>query len=384
MPGHRFDVEALGNPAAEQGPLEDRQEGRDRFAAREGRVGNHAGGIVKQRDQVGLVAPAIVGVEHRRPVHDVAHPELVGGVVTEAAAVLARRPVARARHQAVATEEAMDGRRRERHVGGDALLGARGGDDERHAVGRVRLLQRAERVGDGLRQRAGVPVVGAQARLEAVEAGAAIGVEPIAQRLGSHVAARGAGDVVLAVGLVAQARVERAITDRQMEQIGDQAVAKQGDGVGVRDGIGWGHRSSSPQKRGERDPHRTGPARSAPIPCGAADGEPSRRTARRWNPSGVGSVARCGAAWVRSASNADGVTSATRTAASRASPVKRSGNSVTTARRARRTGLSRRRTQRTAEGSVMSGRRTSAAASTLRAVSTVATTCSIGSSSPGK
>jgi hypothetical protein len=40
--------------------------------------------------------------------------------------------------------------------------------------------------------------------------------------------------------------------------------------------------------------------------------------------------------------------------------------------------------QRTADASVMSGRRRSAAASTLRAASTVATTCSIASSSPGK
>ncbi len=69
---------------------------------------------------------------------------------------------------------------------------------ERDAVGRVRLFQRAELIGDGLRERAGVALIGPRARLEAVEAGAAIGVEPIAQRLGGDAAARGARDVVLA------------------------------------------------------------------------------------------------------------------------------------------------------------------------------------------
>jgi hypothetical protein len=49
------------------------------------------------------------------------------------------------------------------------------------------------------------------------------------------------------------------------------------------------------------------------------------------------------------------------------------------------TGATRRRTQRTALGSVIgSRRRASAAASTLRACSTVATTCSISASVPGK
>lgn len=57
----------------------------------------------------------------------------------------------------MATEEAMDGGGRERHVGRHALLRARRGDDQRHAVGRVGFLQRAELIGDGLRERARVP-----------------------------------------------------------------------------------------------------------------------------------------------------------------------------------------------------------------------------------
>lgn len=144
-------VQTFRNAAAEDRAFEDGQEGGHRFAAREGRVRNHPGRIVEQRDEVRLVPPAVLGVEHRRPVHDVAHPELVGGVVTEAAPVFARGCVGRTRHQAVTTKQAVDGRRREGHVGGHARLGAGGGNDERDAVGRVRLFQRAELVGDGAR-----------------------------------------------------------------------------------------------------------------------------------------------------------------------------------------------------------------------------------------
>ena len=61
---------------------------------------------------------AIVGVEDRRPVHDVAHPELAGGVEGEAAPVLARRLLRAARHQPLAAEQPMDGRRREQHSAG--------------------------------------------------------------------------------------------------------------------------------------------------------------------------------------------------------------------------------------------------------------------------
>jgi hypothetical protein len=67
-----------------------------------------------------------------------------------------------------------------------------------------------------LRHRAGRPRPGAgracapypvRPRLERVEADAAIGVEPIAQRLGGHAAPRAAGDLVLTVGFFAQLRL---------------------------------------------------------------------------------------------------------------------------------------------------------------------------------
>ena len=95
------DVEALGNAAAQDRAFEDGQEGGDGFAAREGGVGN--------RSRVASSSSAIRYVlcrrrssasSTRRPVHDVAHPELVGGVEREAAAVLGRGRVGRARHQA--------------------------------------------------------------------------------------------------------------------------------------------------------------------------------------------------------------------------------------------------------------------------------------------
>ena len=90
------DVQALWDSAAQDRALEDRQKGRDGFAAREGGVGNQAGRIVEQRDQVRLVPPAILGVEHGRPVHHITHPELVRAVVTEAPPVLAGGSVGRA------------------------------------------------------------------------------------------------------------------------------------------------------------------------------------------------------------------------------------------------------------------------------------------------
>jgi hypothetical protein len=44
------------------------------------------------------------------------------------------------------------------------------------------------------------------------------------------------GDLVLAIGFLTQVRVQRPVARRQMQQIGDEAVAKQRDGLVVR----WG------------------------------------------------------------------------------------------------------------------------------------------------
>jgi hypothetical protein len=162
------------------------------------------------------VAPAIVGVVDARAVHDVAHPELVGRVEGEAAPVLRGRLVHPARHETLAAQQPMHGGRRQHDLRRHALLLARGGDHHRDTEGRVGLLERTELVGDGLWQGAHLPAVAPRLRLERVEAAAPVGIEPIAQRLGGHVAARAPGDVVLALGLVTQPPVQRAVARRQM------------------------------------------------------------------------------------------------------------------------------------------------------------------------
>jgi hypothetical protein len=80
-------VAALGDTAAANGLLQRRQE--RRHVLREGKrgEGHHACGVVDERDEVRLLAPASAQ-RHHRPVHDVAHPELVGVLEREAATVL--------------------------------------------------------------------------------------------------------------------------------------------------------------------------------------------------------------------------------------------------------------------------------------------------------
>ena len=60
------DVEPLRNAAAADRALEDRQEGGDALAAREGRVRHEPRRIVEQRDQIGLVPPPVLLVEDAR------------------------------------------------------------------------------------------------------------------------------------------------------------------------------------------------------------------------------------------------------------------------------------------------------------------------------
>ena len=86
--GAVVDVEPLGDAAAQDGLLEHGQEGGGVLGEREGGVGHDAGGVVEKRDEVGSCACACRRRD-RGAVHDVAHPELVGLLEGEAAAVLA-------------------------------------------------------------------------------------------------------------------------------------------------------------------------------------------------------------------------------------------------------------------------------------------------------
>ena len=337
------------------------------------------------------MAPAIVGVEDARAMHDIAHPEFVGRVEGEAAAVLRGRLLRGAGHESLAAEQPMHGGRREHDLGGNQLVLARGRDQHRHAESGVRLFEDTELVSHGGRQGARVPGVTPRARLERVEAAAAIGVEPIAQRLGGDAAARAAGDLVLAIGFLAQLRVQRPVARRQMQQIGDQAVAKQRDGLVV----GWGrdrqqqlmltairHRSSLPAIGGQAGSSAGRRPGVSPHPVLAGRARRARRAGWGTNPSGRGRAGSNAGARAQGDQRVVGV----QRGADRAEvggPAKRSGSRVTTASSVARTSVNRRRTHRTADGSTMSGRRTSAAASILRAASTCATTRSRSSRSPG-
>ena len=80
----------------------------------------------------------------------------------------------------------------------------------------MRFFEGTELIGDGLRQGPRVPGVAPGARLERVEAPAAIGVEPIPDRLGGDAPAGTAGDLIVAIGFRAELRVQGPVAWRQM------------------------------------------------------------------------------------------------------------------------------------------------------------------------
>ena len=238
------DVEPGGHPAALEGPREDRQEREDVLAAGKRRVRHDARRVVEQRDQIRLVPTAILVVLHARAVHHVAHPEVVGERKRKAPTVLRGGGLRGAHHQAVARQEAMHGRGRHDEVRRDQAALARRRDQHQHAEGGGLLLQRAQRVGDGRRERTRPADIAPRPRLQRVEAAAAIGVEPLPQRPGRDASARGAGNVVLAIGLLLEPGVEGAVAGAHVAQIGDEPVAEERHGVGMGGEIRRRHRSS--------------------------------------------------------------------------------------------------------------------------------------------
>jgi len=120
----------------------------------------------------------------------------------------------------------MDGGRRQDDLGRDELLLPRDAEEHRDTERGMRLFEGTELIGDGLRQGPRVPSVAPGTRLERVEASAAIGVEPIPDRLRGDASAGAAGDLIVAIGFRAELRVQGSVAGRQMQEIGDQAVAK--------------------------------------------------------------------------------------------------------------------------------------------------------------
>ena len=125
------DVEALGQSAAQDRLLEHGQEGGGVLCEREGGVGDDAGGIVEEGDEVGLVSRlALDG--NGGAVHDVAHPAFAGAGEGEAAPVVARGYIGALTHQPLAREDAVHGRGGEGEVLGQRTAGTGVVDDGTH------------------------------------------------------------------------------------------------------------------------------------------------------------------------------------------------------------------------------------------------------------
>ena len=240
--GPVIDVQAERESPADEGVFEHRQEGGGVFRQGAGGEGDDAGGIVDECDEVGFAAFAPVA--DLGAVHHIAHPQLAGFAVGEAAPVGADRLTGRFVEQALAGEQAVHGR------GGQGVVEAvfAGGlADLAHREGGVIGLDGEEALGDLGGQAPGGAAVGACPGVERGEAGAAVLREPVAQGLGGDAGASGAGDGVGLFGPDAQLRADPRCPGREVDEVGDEAVAEQCDGLsqivaGVLGGVGAGHR----------------------------------------------------------------------------------------------------------------------------------------------
>ena len=106
-------VQALWNAAAHERLLEYRQERLGVLRHRKCAVGNHAGGIVEEGDEIAL-APCAPGDCDAGTMHDIAHPELAGMDEGEAPPILVTHLGARFVHQTCTTQEAVHGGGRQR------------------------------------------------------------------------------------------------------------------------------------------------------------------------------------------------------------------------------------------------------------------------------
>ena len=93
------------------------------------------------------------------------------------------------------------------------------------------VLDRAQEIGHLLRDRTGLPEIAADLGQEPIEAILPVVLEPVANRLGGHPGAQRAGDLVILGRLPGQQPSQPALTTRPMQQIRDEAIAEQRDGV---------------------------------------------------------------------------------------------------------------------------------------------------------
>ena len=239
--GAVVDVEAFGDAAADQRLLEHRQERDGVFREGEGRVRDHPGSVVDEGDQIGFTAPAAT-VADADPVHHIAHPEFARVLEGEAPPVGARGGIGLPDHQPFAGQEPIDRGRRHRQIGGDraALAGAL--DHEPHRELGVLLFHGDERLGNGIGQAAGLTAIGAPLRQQRLEPAFAVELEPVAQGLDGDAGAAAAGDGVVHPRLGTQLPGDAGTAGRQVDEIGDDAVAEQGHRLAVVV-IGLGHAS---------------------------------------------------------------------------------------------------------------------------------------------
>ena len=223
------DVQAHGATASLERLLEDGQKCLGALCQGESGVGDDAGSIIEEGDQVGLAPLAPLADGHRRSVHHIAHPQFPGPGEGKAAAVVAFLGSTLA-HQPRAAEQAVHGGARQR-LGWrrDAALEGQADELRDGELGHL-LLELEQAIGNRRRQRPRVPAVGARFGQQRVKAAASIAFEPVAQRLGGHPGAGAARNAVGRLRLVLQSRVQPRGVRRQMDELRDQAVAKQRHG----------------------------------------------------------------------------------------------------------------------------------------------------------
>jgi hypothetical protein len=159
--GPVVDVQPLRQSAAQDRLSQHRQKGGGVFGECEGGVGNDAGRIVEEGDEVGL-APSAPVRQDSGPVHRVAHPQLPGPGEGEAAPIALARVFRGLRHEAMAGEQAMHRRARQRQA-----VGYRRGlpglaDDQLHREARGALFGRQQRLDRRRGQGPGSAAVGAR------------------------------------------------------------------------------------------------------------------------------------------------------------------------------------------------------------------------------
>ena len=236
------DVEAVGAAGADQEGLEHGQEVGGGLAEGEGGMGHEARGVVNEGEEEGLAAAAAVGgvAADLGAVHEVAHEELAGIAVAEAAAVLGGVVGARAGGQAGPAQHAVDGRAGHAHVGGHPAAGPRPGDHLAHRQVRVLLLDLDQQVADRRRQPPRAPAVAARFRAQGVEAALPVVADPRPQGRDRDAGAPTAGNLVLGGGQAPQAAADALPAGRPAHDPRNHAVAEERHALGLV-GFAVGH-----------------------------------------------------------------------------------------------------------------------------------------------